>query len=285
LEYCQQTKLLTIDRSDGKTIYLGNCIVSTQYSSTPVLHLGFSMQERLQKILAKAGIASRRKAEELIRQGRVTVDGKVVTEMGIQVDPGKQRIEFDGKPVTIEEKKVYVLLHKPAGYVSTVHDPQGRPIVTELIRGIQERIFPVGRLDLDTEGALLLTNDGELAQKILHPSHEVNKTYIVWVKGKPGKKKIELLRKGVNLEGRKTWPAGIKILTEGSTESSFQITIHEGRKRQVRKMFEAVGHPVLRLKRVAYGKLKLGDLAPGKFRFLSRKDLQLIFMKKNSSLQ
>jgi len=243
------------------------------------------MQERLQKILAKAGIASRRKAEELIRQGKVTVDGKVVTEMGIQVDPEHQRIEFDGKGVTVEEKKIYVLLHKPAGYVSTVHDPQGRPIVTELIRGIRERIFPVGRLDLDTEGALLLTNDGEMAQKILHPSHEVNKTYRATVKGKVSKKKVEMLSRGINIDGRKTWPALVKVLSAGVRETTLQITIHEGRKRQVRKMCEAVGHPVLKLKRIAYGKLKLGNLAPGKFRFLSKKDLQLIFAKKNSSLQ
>ncbi len=243
------------------------------------------MQERLQKILAKAGIASRRKAEVLIRQGKVTVDGRVVTEMGIQVDPDHQRIEFNGKPVTVEEKKVYVLLHKPTGYVSTVHDPQGRPIVTELIKGIQERIFPVGRLDLDTEGALLLTNDGELAQKILHPSHEINKTYRATVKGKPSKKKVEMLRRGIDIDGRKTWPALVKLLSAGSRETTLQITIHEGRKRQVRKMCEAVGHPVLKLKRIAYGKLKLGNLAPGKFRFLAKKDLQLIFAKKNSSLQ
>ncbi|MCK5481720.1 MAG: rRNA pseudouridine synthase, partial [Gammaproteobacteria bacterium] len=185
------------------------------------------MQERLQKILAKAGIASRRKAEELIRQGKVTVDGRVVTEMGIQVDPEQQRIEFDGKPVTVEEKKVYVLLHKPAGYVSTVHDPQGRPIVTELIKGIQERIFPVGRLDLDTEGALLLTNDGELAQKILHPSHEVNKTYRATVKGKPSKKKVEMLSRGIDIDDRKTWPAQVKVLSAGVRETTLQITIHE----------------------------------------------------------
>lgn len=230
--------------------------------------------------MAKAGIASRRKAEELIRQGKVTVDGRVVTEMGIQVDPKQQRIEFNGKPVTVEEKKIYVLLHKPAGYVSTVHDPQGRPIVTELIKDIQERIFPVGRLDLDTEGALLLTNDGELAQKILHPSHEVNKTYRAIVKGKPSKKKVEMLSRGIDIDGRKTWPALVRVLSAGVRETTLQITIHEGRKRQVRKMCEAVGHPVLKLKRIAYGKLKLGNLAPGKFRFLAKKDLQLIFAKK-----
>ena len=161
--------------------------------------------------------------------------------------------------------------------MSTVHDPQGRPIVTELIKGIQDRIFPVGRLDLDTEGALLLTNDGELAQKILHPSHEVNKTYRAIVKGKPSKKKVEMLSRGIDIDGRKTWPALVRVLSTGVRETTLQITIHEGRKRQVRKMCEAVGHPVLKLKRIAYGKLKLGNLAPGKFRFLSKKDLQSIF--------
>ena len=245
----------------------------------------YTVQERLQKILAKAGIASRRKAEELIRQGRVKVDGRLVTEMGIRVDPEHQQIEFDGKPVTVEEKKVYVLLHKPAGYVSTVHDPQGRPIVTELIKDIQERVFPVGRLDLDTEGALLLTNDGELAQKILHPSFEVNKTYRAVVKGRPSKKKVAMLSNGIDIDGQKTWPAMVKVLSTGNNETTLQLIIHEGRKRQVRKMCEAVGHPVFRLKRIAYGKLKLGNLAAGKFRFLSEKDLQLIFAKKNSSLQ
>lgn len=244
-----------------------------------------AVQERLQKILAKAGIASRRKAEELIRQGRVKVDGRQVTEMGFRVDPDTQRIEFDGKPVTVEEKKIYVLLNKPTGYLSTLDDPQGRPIVTELIKGIEERIFPVGRLDLDTEGALLLTNDGELAQNILHPSFEINKTYVATVKGRPGKKKIELLSRGVDIDGQKTWPAMVKVLSAGNNETTLQLIIHEGRKRQVRKMCEAVGHPVLRLKRIAYGKLKLGNLAAGKFRFLSEKDLQLIFAKKKSSLQ
>jgi 23S rRNA pseudouridine2605 synthase len=143
----------------------------------------------------------------------------------------------------------------------------------------------VGRLDLDTEGALLLTNDGELAQKILHPSFEVNKTYRATVKSRPSKKKLAMLSNGVDIDGQKTWPALVKVLSAGSKETILQITIHEGRKRQVRKMCEAIGHPVLKLKRVAYGKLKLGDLAPGKFRFLSNKDLQLIITKKNSSLQ
>lgn len=237
------------------------------------------MQERLQKILAKAGIASRRKAEELIREGKVKVDGRVVTEMGIRVDPDTQDIECAGVAIAKQEEKIYILLHKPAGFLSTVDDPQGRPIVTSLLQNVKERVYPVGRLDLDTEGALLLTNDGELAQKILHPSHEVNKTYVAQVKGLPDKKKLGALARGIVLEGRKTWPADIEVLHAEAKMTTIKIIIHEGRKRQVRKMFEAVGHPVLHLKRTAYGQLQLGDLAPGKYRFLSPGDLKMIFRR------
>ncbi|HKJ15616.1 MAG: rRNA pseudouridine synthase [Desulfobulbaceae bacterium] len=237
------------------------------------------MQQRLQKILAKAGIASRRKAEELIKEGKVRVDGKVVTEMGTKVDPDAQDIECDGIHVAAREKKIYILLHKPAGFLSTVHDPQGRPIVTDLLPQVKERVYPVGRLDLDTEGALLLSNDGELAQKILHPSHEVNKTYVAKVKGKPNTKKLAALSRGITLEGRKTWPADIEVLQTEPQATTIKIIIHEGRKRQVRKMFDAVGHPVLQLKRTAYGQLELGDLRPGKYRFLSPEDIKMIFRK------
>ena len=237
------------------------------------------MQERLQKVLAKAGIASRRKAEELIRRGKVRVDGRVVTEMGTKVDPETQDIECEGVALDPQEKKVYILLHKPAGYLSTVDDPQRRPIVTDLLKNIKERVYPVGRLDLDTEGALLLTNDGELAQRILHPSHEVNKTYVAKVKGKPGNKKLDALSKGIELEGRKTWPANIEVLKSEAGSTTIQITIHEGRKRQVRKMFDAIGHPVLKLKRTAYGQLELGELGPGKYRFLTPADIKFILDK------
>ena len=237
------------------------------------------MHERLQKVLAKAGVASRRKAEELIRQGKVRVDGQVITEMGVKVDPESQVIECNGTPLNSQEEKVYILLNKPAGYLSTVDDPQGRPIVTDLLDKINARVYPVGRLDLDTEGALILTNDGELAQKILHPSHEVNKTYVARVKGRPGKKKLNALSKGIELEGRKTWPAYIEVLENKSQYTTIQIIIHEGRKRQVRKMFETIGHPVLKLKRVTYGQLELGELAPGKYRFLYPGDIRLIFQK------
>ena len=235
------------------------------------------MLERLQKVLAKAGVASRRRAEELIRQGKVRVEGKVVTEMGTKVDLETQNIECDGVALVSREEKVYILLNKPTGYLSTVDDPQGRPIVTDLLKNIAERVYPVGRLDLNTEGALLLTNDGEMAQKILHPSHEVNKTYVAKVKGVPGKKKLDALSKGIELEGRKTWPASIKVLKTLAQSTVIQIVIHEGRKRQVRKMFEAIGHPVLALKRTAYGQLQLGGLGPGKYRFLTPRDIKFIF--------
>ena len=241
------------------------------------------MKERLQKILAQAGIASRRKAEELIQQGRVTVDGRIVTEMGIKVDPARQVISFDNKTLIPETAKIYILLNKPKGYVSTVHDPQGRPIVTSLLAGLGGlRVFPVGRLDLDTEGALLLTNDGSLAQKIQHPSHEVNKTYEATVSGRLEREKLARLETGIVIEGRKTWPAQVKISAFEAGRTTILITIHEGRKRQVRKMFDAIGHPVLHLRRIAYGKLVLGDLPLGEYRLLTDKDLALIFAKKKN---
>jgi 23S rRNA pseudouridine2605 synthase len=237
------------------------------------------MQERLQKVLAKAGIASRRQAEDLIRKGRIRVDGEVVTEMGVRVNPNSQKIECDGIPVTAPEKKIYILLHKPAGILSTVHDPQGRAIVTDLLPDVNERVYPVGRLDFNTEGALLLTNDGELAQKVLHPSHEVKKTYVAKVKGRPDREKLAALSRGINLDGRKTWPADIEVLHADPQMTTIKIIIHEGRKRQVRKMFGAVGHPVLHLQRIAYGQLQLGDLAPGKYRILGPDDIAMIFRK------
>lgn len=239
------------------------------------------MEERLQKVLARAGIASRRAAEELIRQGRVSVDGRIVTTVGCKVDPDKQQIAFNGKPVQISAKKIYILLNKPKGYVTTLKDPQGRPIVTALLEGITERVFPVGRLDLDTEGALLLTNDGDLAQRIIHPRYEVNKTYIAEVAGCPPPKKITLLEQGIELDGQKTWPATMRVLKKKSSTTIIRVIIHEGKKRQVRKMFAAIGHPVLSLKRVAYGGLSLGRLPIGKYRLLDKNDLDRIFSKKN----
>ena len=234
------------------------------------------MEERLQKILAGAGICSRRQAEKLILAGRVKVDGRVIRELGVKADPAQQRIEFDGKPLP-KPTLVCYLLNKPRGYVTTMKDPQGRPIVTSLMKGVKERVFPVGRLDLDTEGALLMTNDGDLSQRILHPSNETRKTYQARVSGRPTKKKLSELEKGIMLDGKKTWPAKLRIIKSHGNSTSIEIVIHEGRKRQVRLMFAAIGHPVLELKRTAYGKLGLGDLRVGGFRKLNNQELKKVF--------
>ncbi len=233
---------------------------------------------RLQKYIAQCGIASRRKAEELIAAGRVAVDGVIVTEMGTQVLPGKNRVTFDGQPVEAREQLVYFLLNKPKGYVTTLSDPQGRPIVTSLIKTCRARLFPVGRLDLDTEGALILTNDGEFAQKIQHPSHGIDKTYEALVKGCPPKEKITLLERGIFLEGKMTSPAAVSVRGKEGKNCLMQIIIHEGRKRQVKKMFAFIGHPVLHLKRTAYGKLSLGRMAIGDYRQLNPPELNKIFL-------
>lgn len=233
-------------------------------------------EERLQKILAKAGIASRRNAEELIRQGKVTVDGKVVTEMGCRVDPDLQVVAFEGRPLCVEEEKIYLLLNKPKGYVTTLHDPQGRPIVSSLLTGISSRVFPVGRLDFDTEGALIMTNDGDFAERILHPRFEIERTYQAKVRGLPTHEKIHLLEEGLELEGKKTWPAKVSIIAKEPATTTLEITIHEGRKRQVRKMFQAIDHRVIALRRIAYGGLQLGALPTGQYRRLTPADLHLI---------
>ncbi len=233
---------------------------------------------RLQKYLAQCGLASRRKAEQLIAEGKISVDGVVVREMGVSIRPGVNLVAYAGKKVEAEERLVYYLLNKPRGYVTTLADPQGRPIVTSLIKGSGVRLFPVGRLDLDTEGALILTNDGELAQKIQHPSNETNKSYEALVRGWPDREKLVLLEKGVVLEGKLTSPATLSIVAAKGGNCLVKITIHEGRKRQVKKMFSHIGHPVLHLKRTAYGKLNLDHLPSGAYRQLNPSDLKKIFL-------
>ncbi|OGR18706.1 MAG: pseudouridine synthase [Desulfobacterales bacterium GWB2_56_26] len=233
---------------------------------------------RLQKYLAQCGIASRRKAEELIAAGKVSIDGQVTTEMGVVITPGLQKITCMGKVVEERERFVSYLLNKPKGYVTTLADPQGRPIVTELLKDVDVRLFPVGRLDLDTEGALILTNDGSLAQKIQHPSHETNKTYEALVRGIPDDHDIHHLQVGILLEGKRTSPAKLKMLNRQGANCLMEIIIHEGRKRQVKKMFSHIGHPVLQLKRTAYGKLQLGSLQTGRYRQLNSADLKKIFL-------
>ena len=237
------------------------------------------MEERLQKILAQAGIASRRGAEQLIHEGRVRVNGEVVREMGTKVDLTVDTVTVDSKPIRIEQK-IYILLHKPAGYVTTLSDPQGRPTVSDLIADIPQRLFPVGRLDLDTEGALLMTNDGELGNVILHPRYEVNKTYEATVRGMPSRDQLRQLEEGIEIEGTMTRPASIKVIAKSQAQSMIQVIIHEGKKRQVRKMFKAIKHEVLYLKRTAYGNLRLGTLSSGKYRILSQNDLKKIFPAK-----
>lgn len=235
--------------------------------------------ERLQKILAAAGVCSRRQAEKLISDGRVTVDGQVVDTLGSKVDPAHQKISVDGRPLpNAKTELVYYLLNKPRGYVTTMRDPQGRPLVTSLLKGVKARVFPVGRLDIDTSGALILTNDGDLTQKILHPSHEINRTYLARVAGRPSETQLNSLRQGILLEGRKTWPAVIVVVDNDRDSTRIEITIHEGRKRQVRKMFAAIGHPVHELARTAYAKLELGNLPIGRFRELTKKDLEKLFI-------
>ena len=233
---------------------------------------------RLHKYLAECGIASRRKAEKLICKGEVSVDGKTITEMGYKLDPEHQEVCFRGTPVVPKKAHTYILLNKPKGYVTTLSDPQGRPIVTSLLKNVDARVFPVGRLDIDTEGALLLTDDGELAHKILHPRHESTKTYEVLVRGWVGQEKIRKLEQGIEIDGKKTWPATISKVKKRGAASRLEISIHEGRKRQIRKMFGAIGHPVIDLKRIAYGQLQLGSLKSGAYRFLTPEDMKKVLL-------
>ena len=233
---------------------------------------------RLQKFLAECGVASRRKAEQLISRGAVSVDGRTITEMGCKIDPKRQEVRYQGRLIQPKTKWTSILLNKPKGYVTTMSDPQGRPIVTSLLKDLDTRLFPVGRLDIDSEGALLLTDDGALAHKILHPSHESTKTYEVVVKGIVSQGKIRKLEQGIEIEGKKTWPAKISQVKKQGSACRLEISIHEGRKRQVRRMFEAIGHPVINLKRTAYGKLQLGSLKSGAYRFLTPEDMKKVLL-------
>ncbi len=222
---------------------------------------------RLQKFLAHAGVASRRASEELITAGRVQVNGKTVTELGTKVFPNRDAIRVDGSLLRSMEPKVYYLVNKPVGYVTTAKDPQGRPTVLDLVN-VKERVYPVGRLDYDSEGLVLLTNDGDVAYAMTHPGHMVTKHYLVEVKGVPSARAIKSLTKGVWLSDGKTSPAQVKIVSTGSDRAVLQMTIHEGRNRQIRRMCQTVGHPVLRLKRFEMGPLDLEGLGLGEFRAL-----------------
>lgn len=229
--------------------------------------------QRLQKILAQAGIASRRRSEELLRAGRVSVNGQVVSAMGTQADPERDHIEVDGQRVVLEVEPVYFLLRKPRGYLSTCYDPQGRKTVLELVPYIPG-LHPVGRLDRDTTGLLILSNDGSFTQALTHPRHGISKTYVAQVRGRPTPTALQTLRSGVRLEGGLTLPARVELLEKRADASVLALTIREGRNRQVRRMLEAVGHPVIRLERVSIGNLGAGDLAEGQYRPLTSDEVR-----------
>jgi len=233
------------------------------------------MQVRLQKIISQAGVTSRRKAEDLIRQGRVRINGKTVFELGTKADPDRDTINVDGKRIEPKQPKISVLLNKPDGYITSLRDPEGRPTVKKLVDKIPIRLYPVGRLDYHTEGLLIMTNDGDLAQKIEHPSHALEKLYLAKVKGVPEENKINKLRAGIILEGRKTLPAKIKII-ETRKNAWLEITIQEGRQNQIRNMFEEIGHPVLKLKRVAIGAIRDDSLKPGEYRMLKPQEIKIL---------
>ena len=229
--------------------------------------------ERLQKVLAQAGIASRRAAEELILQGRVKVNGQTITVLGSKVDVERDKISVDGKLVGDKETKVFLLLNKPAGYVTTLQDPQGRPKVVDLLKDVKERVYPVGRLDCETEGLLILTNDGELTYTLTHPKFGVEKTYLAQVTGVPEHEKIRQLRTGVQLEDGMTAPAQVRRLTIIEGNALLEIKIHEGRNRQVRRMCDSIGHEVIKLQRAGFGNLTLAGLKLGSYRELSAQEL------------
>ncbi len=228
---------------------------------------------RLQKYLALCGVASRRSAETMILDGRVAVNGVICDTLGTKINPEQDSITVDGKNLSQAEEKVYILLHKPAGVVTTAKDNFDRETVLDLVPASLGRIYPVGRLDYDTEGLLLLTNDGDLTNRLTHPSHEISKTYLATVAGFPDADAISALRRGVLIDGRKTLPAQVKIGKKTSNSTELFITIHEGRNRQVRKMCAAVGHAAIRLMRIAEGPISLGDLPVGAWRHLTDEEV------------
>lgn len=233
------------------------------------------MEKRLQKILSEIGIASRRHAEQLILEGRVTVNGKVAV-IGMKADSARDHIKLDGKLIARPEPKVYLLFNKPRGVVTSLSDPEGRPTVKDYLKGVKYRVFPVGRLDYDSEGLLLLTNDGIFAQAILHPSKKIPKSYLVKVKGSPEEEDMKKVRVGVKLENGITAPAKVQKIRAAENNTWLEITIHEGRKRQIRRMLEQIGYPVLKLKRIRINGIALGNLRSGEYRYLKPEEIAKI---------
>jgi 23S rRNA pseudouridine2605 synthase len=236
--------------------------------------------ERLQKIIAHAGFASRREAETMIREGRVTVNGRVA-ELGSKADPARDHVKVDGKLITRAETHRYILLYKPKEVMTTVEDPQGRKTVIQLVKGVRERIYPIGRLDFHSEGLILLTNDGDLAFKVSHPKHGSVKTYHVKVRGVPEERLVDKLRRGITIDGKRTLPCEIdRMKTTGRRDdegnSWFEVRLREGRTQQIRKMFQAVGHPVSKLRRVAIGPISDPQLTPGDWRELTPREVKML---------
>ena len=233
---------------------------------------------RINKYIASCGIASRRKAEEIILDKRVTVNGKIVEELSFNVDENNDIVEIDGERIGLNEEPVYIVLNKPEGYITTVKDQFDRPSVLDLVSDIKERVYPIGRLDYETSGLLILTNDGDLTYKLTHPKHEVDKTYMAIVKGIPTEEELNNFKEGLYIEDYKTAPAKITVVKkeEEKNYSICQIKIHEGRNRQVRKMCRAINHPVLRLRRVAMGDITLKDTEVGKYRHLTKEEVEYL---------
>jgi 23S rRNA pseudouridine2605 synthase/16S rRNA pseudouridine516 synthase len=230
--------------------------------------------ERIQKILAKAGIASRREAERMLLEGRITVNGKVLDTLGCKADLAKDHIKVDGKGIIHVEPHVTILLNKPRGYVSTVRDPEGRPTVMNLLKRMKYRLYPVGRLDFDAEGLLLLTNDGKLAYLLSHPKFSVPKTYWVKISGIPDESKLGRLMRGIMLEDGRAEALSLRILRKREKNCWVEIVVTEGRNRMVKRMFSAIGHSVFKLKRIQFGPLRLGNLPAGEFRYLTVEELR-----------
>ncbi|WP_459482159.1 pseudouridine synthase [Clostridium saccharoperbutylacetonicum] len=233
------------------------------------------MEERLQKFMASCGVASRRKCEELILAGKVKVNGILVSEVGIKIDPAKDLVEYEGKVISKEENKVYIMLNKPEGYISSVKDEKGRPTILDIVK-VKERIYPIGRLDYDSSGLLLLTNDGEIYNKIIHPRVELKKKYIAVVQGEINEKDIKKFEIGIDIGGYITAPAELKVISYEKDVSTVEISIHEGKNRQIRKMCAALNHEVLSLKRIAIGDIKLGYLKRGEFRILNENEVEYL---------
>lgn len=228
---------------------------------------------RLQKYMAQAGVASRRKSEELISSGCVKINGHTVTQLGVKVVPGKDEVEVNGTVIEAASKKIYILLNKPVGYITTTDDQFGRQTVMDLVKDISARIYPVGRLDADTEGLLIMTNDGDFTNRITHPSRKIEKIYIAEVEGMPTQQEITRLRRGVNLGDFTSSPAKVQFLEGDKLRSKLMVTIHEGKNRQVRRMMEAIGHPVITLKRTQIGPIMLGNIPRGKWRHMRKEEI------------